>query len=729
MPVNDRVAREQFARYTRARDNGHGKFVERSATCRSFFFGDQWKDTDIALLQQFRRPALTINKIKTTVSTVLGEQIANRSEISFRPRGGTVNDDIAQVLTKVFKQISDNNQLAWLRSDVFADGMVSGRGFYDVRIDFGDSMQGEVRIEQLNPNNVLLGPDAHSYNPLKWDEVFVTSWVTADDIEVMYSKADADLLRTREHSSYGYDSIAELGDRDTFSGGMRDYPPARTGEPDTDTHTVRSVRVIDRQYRKLRKAKFFVDPTTGDTRPIPENWTNDRIAALRMATGMEVTERLVRAIRWTVTADDVVLKDEWSPYAFFTVVPFFPYFMHGRTAGMVEDLLGPQELLNKTSSQELHVINTTANSGWKLKTGVLQNMTPEELETKGATTGLVLEVSEMDGIEKIQPNQIPTGLDRVTYKAEEHIKSVSGVNDSMQGFDREDVAARAIEKKRAAGSTSTLSKPLDNLTRSDFYLACVILDLIQTYYTEPRILTITDGSPAGGHEQIEVNQPTPEGMILNDLTVGEYDVVITSVPHRETLEDSQFEQAVALRELGIQIPDDVLIDASRIQDKKALIQRMQGDQTSPEAQRAAQRAERLEEAQTQQEEAKALKTGADAGLAQARTGEVQVKTQVLANGGDGAGDGMAAAAEQHRLQLETAKAGQDMDLAEREFQHKQQMDFMDMGLKRQQHADDQNMKIMQAREERQARSDEARLAAATAAQKPQARQPVKGLRQ
>lgn len=728
MPVNITVAREQYSRYVRARDNGHGDFTEKSHTCREFFFGKQWKDTDLAALQRFRRPALTINKIKTTVSTVLGEQIANRSEISFRPRGGGHNADLANVLTKVFKQISDNNQLAWLRTDVFADGMISGRGFYDVRLDFGDSMMGEVVIDQLNPNSVLLDPDASAYDPSKWNEVFTTNWTTPDDIEALYGAADARILRERRHSAfeYGYDSIANLDARDTFAGKDR-VTPWPSGDQDTDTHTVRAVRTIDRQYRKLRKVRHFVDPATGDMRRIPDSWDRERIAAVRAAAGLEVIDKLVRAIRWTVTADDVVLKDEWSPYNYLTVVPYFPYFMYGQTAGMVEDLLGPQELLNKATSQELHVINTTANSGWKVRSGALTNMTVEELEQKGAQTGLVLEVNDMDGVDKISPNQVPTGLDRVTFKAEEHIKSVSGVNDSMQGFDREDVAARAIEKKRQAGSTSTLSKPLDNLTRSDFYLARNILDLVQTFYTEPRILTITDGSPTGDVETVGVNQPTPEGEILNDLTIGEYDVVITSVPHRETLEDSEFEQAVALRELGVPIPDDILIDASRLRDKKLIIQRLQGDQNSPEAQAAAERQQRLEEAKTQQEEAKAVKTGADAGLAQARTGEVQTKTQLMASGGDGADVAGQAAAEQGRLELEAAKTEYDMGLKQAEFEHRRQMDYMKLGEARRKNDADAQMRAAQMQADRQDKAAEMRYQAAATAQKPQAYQPTKGL--
>ena len=203
--------------------------------------------------------------------------------------------------------------------------------------------------------------------------------------------------------------------------------------------------------------------------------------------------------------------------------------------------------------------------------------------------------------------------------------------------------------------------------------------------------------------------------------------MITSVPHRETLEDSQFEQAVALRELGIMIPDDILIDASRLQDKKVIIQRMMGDQNSPEAQEAAERQRRLEEAQTQQEEAKAAKTAADAGLSQARTGEVQVKTQIMAQGGEG-DDGMAAATEQARLQMEAVKTENDIGLKQAEFEHRRQMDYMKLGEERRRTDADMQMKAAEYRAQREDRASELRMQAAAAAQKPQTRQPLKGLR-
>lgn len=715
MPIDTALATKQYVRYAWARDNGHAQFVQKAEKCDAFFRGDQWDKADKARLENERRPALTINKILSTISNVMGEQIYNRAETSFRPRSGSPTE-VADILTKVFKQISDNNQLDWKRSDMFADGIITSRGFLDVRIGYGDSMQGEVVIDNLNPKNVIVDPDGEEYDPDSWSEVFTTKWVTADDIAVLYNTEDAEYLRNREQSffPYGYDSIQAFRDRfgDRFN-------PMYTGDYDNSS-VLRNIRLIERQYRMLDRQKHFVDPTTGDMRPIPDDFDRNKIAFMRQQFGLEVTTKLVRRIRWTVIADNVRLHDDWSPYKHFTVVPFFPYFRRGTTIGLVENLLGPQELLNKVSSQELHVINTTANSGWKVKSGNLTNMTVEELEQKGAQTGLVVEVNEIDGIEKIQPNQVPTGLDRITYKAEEHIKTISGVSDSMQGFDREDVAAKAIQAKRQAGSTN-LAKPLDSLTRTDHILARNVLDLVQQFYTEERIMTITHDQATGETETFAVNQVTPEGQVINDLTLGEYDVVVSSVPRRETLEDSQFEQAVALREMGVMIPDSVLIDSSRLMNKKDVIKQMEGDKTSPEAQAAAELQRRAQEAEVAKAEGEASQKHADAQLKGAKTQETMVKAQVLANTPPDVPDA-------GNPELEIAQANHEADLAEREFEHKRQLDYQKLALQRQQHNDKLTLQAQQQAQERMDKRAQASLEAAMAAQKPQTYQPTKGLR-
>ena len=699
MPVDAALAQKVWSRYAWCRDNGHHDFVQKADKCGRFVRGDQWDPADKAELAAVKRPAITVNKVLPTLANVMGEQIRNRNEISYRPVAGAPSET-AEVLAKVFKHISSNNQLDWKRSDMFTNGISSSRGFLDMRIDYNDQMQGEVRIELLNSKNVVIDCDAEDYDPDLWSDVSITKWMTPDDIAVLYSETDADYLRGRDHAAfmYGSDSVQAYRDRfgkqfmNMYSGGY------------SNKSLLRNLRVIDYQYRQLDRQKHFVS-AEGDMRQIPSNFDRDRIAWFVEKFGFKVITKLVRRIRWTVICDDVVLHDDWSPYKHFTVVPYFPFFMHGHTLGLAENLLGAQEVLNKSLSQELHVVNTTANSGYKVRSGSLANMTVGELERKGAQTGIVIEVNgdpEKD-IVKIQPNQVPQGLDRLSYKAEEHIKGISGVSDSMQGFDREDVAAKAIQTKRQASSTN-LVKPLDQLTRTDFILARNALDLIQGFYTEERLITITHNQATGETETLGINQVSPEGQVINDLTLGEYEAVVTSVPARDTLEDSQFEQAISMRENGIMIPDTVIVDASRLMNKKEIIRQMQGDQDSPEAQAAKQLQMRAQAAEVSKIEGEAASKHADAGLKQAKAEKEAVLAHKEAITPPEAGDG--------NPELEMAQAEHEASLKEREFRRDTQLKLMDHALKEREVAGNLRLKAEDFAQKREdARVEQARRAA------------------
>lgn len=685
MPINSSETYKTWVRYAYCRDNGHTKYIEKADLCERNFAGDQWSTDDLAKLKAVRRPALTINKIISTMSNVMGEQIYNRAETSLRPRSGA-NPDTADALNKVLKQISDRNQLPWKRSDMFADGVITSRGYLDVRLAMGEKAQGEVVITKPNPKNVIIDPDGEEYDPDTWGDLFITKWGTADDVAVLYGEDNAALLRNKDNSSfpYGYDSLQM--NRDRFGDFLN---PQYSGGFD-QSNVIRNIRIIERQFRLLDRQKHFLSPQTGDMRPVPEEFDRNRIAFFVEKYGFKVITKLTRRIKWFVMADNVELHNDWSPYKHFTIVPFFPHFRNGKTIGLVENLLGSQELLNKTSSQELHIVNTTANSGWMVKAGGLTNMTVQELEEKGAQTGLVIEVNELDSVEKITPNAVPSGLDRISYKAEEHIKTISGVSDSQMGMDRADVAAKAIQAKQKAGSTN-LVKPMDQLTRSDYFLARACLDLVQEFYTEPRMVTITHDQATGAHETIGVNQVDVYNEITNDLTLGEYDIVITSVPARETLEDSQFEQVMAMREAGIQIPDSVVIDSSRLLNKKEIIAQMQSSQNSPEAKAQQQLQMRGQQAEVAKTEGEAAVKHADAGLKQAKTGETQAKTQEILQGEPDDGSGQAKMAEaqikgqvaEHKMGIDEQMANQKMSLAEREHQLEREKTAGELSLKEQ----------------------------------------------
>jgi hypothetical protein len=331
-----------------------------------------------------------------------------------------------------------------------------------------------------------------------------------------------------------------------------------------------------------------------------------------------------------------------------------------------------------------------------------------ELETRGAQTGIVLELDDPANAEKITPNQVPTGLDRLGYKAEEYIKGISSVSDSMQGFDREDVAARAIEAKNSRGAVS-LIKTFDNLQRSDFILARNVLDLVQEFYTEERTLRITKNPYLNESEDVTVNEPTPEGTIANDLTAGEYEIHITSTPHRTSMEEGQFQQGMQLREAGLPIPDTVLIENSRMLRKSEILKQMEETTNSPEAQQQAAMQARMLEAEVMLKEAEAQRAQADAQLKQAKA------QKEMAELAAGAPEESNAELEMARLEAEFALKREQMD---REFELKREQMERETALKRETAQNDFQLKQATAKVDAELKRQQVEQATAAEASAP-----------
>lgn len=668
MPRNARLSQEQWERYTYARDSGHLEFINKAKKCNAYFIGNQWEEGVLALLRSQQRPAVTVNKILGTLSSIFGEQIELRNEIAFKARYGAPPGN-ADLLTKLFRVISYDNQMNWRRTEMFIDGTITSRGFLDIRMNFEQNIAGDVMIENINPSNVLPDPDADMADPDTWNDVMVTRWYTPDNIEVLYNKADADILRNRGSSLlYGYDSIDTVTDR--FGG-----QSSLAQDHDDDPSVARYVRTIERQYKQLAKIVSVVNPRTGDRMIAPFSWSKDQIAAYvqtQRAAGIPVivTEDVGHRIRWTVTADDLVLHDDWSPYRHFTIIPYFPYFRYGATVGLVENLLDPQDLLNKSTSQELHVVNTTANSGWKVKRGSLLNMTTDELEQQGAKTGLVLELNDVADAEKITPNQIPQGLDMLSRKGENYIKSVSMRGDAQMGMTRADVSADQIEANNVRGEIGLLPA-LDSLKRTDHWIARSVLSLVQEYYTDHRIMTLTKDELTGDQEDIQINWPDPTtGEIQNDITLGRYDINVISQPARQTLETSQFEQAVMLKEkLGIPIPNEFIIQNSNLLDKTRLIQALREAAKSAEAEMQKKIQLMAQELELANMKAEAARLEAVTLREQATAAKTTAETQVLARGEPG---------EQSKAQMEMAL---DEEKHQQKMRHEEEMARLKLQIK------------------------------------------------
>lgn len=561
------VARRNNARYIRARDNGHAKYVEQASRYDGIYTGDgQWDEATKAKLEKEGRPALTFNMVLAVINTALGEQLRRDVMFNFKPRRNG-NREVAGILNKLTMQILHTNRFKYLEFMVAADGLIQDRGYFDVRMDFSKHMQGEVKITSLDPTTVVLDPDAKEYDPSTWNEVTTTRWMSLDEIGGIYGQDKVDSIKSRvaNGDAMRYDSI-KFEEKTFGDNGMQGQ--SYVYDQDEDNRDIRSVRVVERQHYRWEMERMFVDPATGDMAEVPAGWSKKKAEKFAKQMQLFLHKRPGRKVRWTVSADHVLLFDDWSIYKTFTVVPFFPYFRRGRPFGMVTNLVGPQEYLNKTRSQELHIINTTANSGWTVEEGTLVNMTADELADRGAETGLVLEYARgANKPEKIQPNSVPTGLDRISEKAAFSIREISGVNDGMMGFAAPSVSGVALDRKTTQGQVQ-LEVPSTHMELTRRLVAEKVLELIQDFYTEERVVQITYGQKIQQEaEEVVINAIDAAGQLVNDVSEGEYDVIISTTPRRDNYDEGQFAELMDMRMNGVAIPDPIIIRHSDLAER------------------------------------------------------------------------------------------------------------------------------------------------------------------
>ena len=615
-------AHDIYQYFSYCRNNGHEQYLKKAELALAFFIGQQWTEEETSKMRETGRPALTINQFFRDMDSIIGEMISSTGDVRFTPVDPD-GEDVSELLDKIYLSTAQQNYLTYIEPSAIFMGMLTGRGYYDVRMSFDDQMQGNVKITVPRPQNIVLSPDIDSRDPSTWDEVFTTSMASTDKIALLYGEAAAKEIGDTPQSSWlsSYDTMAERMLSQRLNGGLL-YDPLG-GDP----RLIKNRRIIERQYKQLKYKEFFIDQETGDMSEVPENWDRNRIARMREVSGVEIIKRRAQTIRWSVTCDRFVLHDEDSPYNYFTQVPFMPYFIDGYAMGLGDQLVDMQRMTNKLYSQVLHILNSAANSGWKVKTGSMKNMTSEELETKGAQTGLVAELDDVKDLERIQPGQLPSGHDSLAQTIRSMFHDISGYTETMQGQAAPDTSRKALDTQVARGSVN-LATAYNGVYHTKTMVAQRVQDLVRNFYTETRMMRFAQGY--GRETQaVAINQPTPEGTIANDVTRGKYGVVVVPTMQRETMQQTTFQQLKEMRlDLGMMIPDDVMIEYSTLPQKTAVLDAMKNAGGDPQQQQQqAQMQQQIQMLDMQLKQAQAQNSAAQAELAQARARKADADSQ------------------------------------------------------------------------------------------------------
>ncbi len=489
------------------------------------------------------RPALTINRIKPLMNLLSGWQRTNRYDIDFLAR--TPDDgDVCAVRKGITKYILDRCEYASEESAVFLDCAIGGLGYFFVGYEYDDDgSDGEAYVRREDPFGIYVDPEAHKADFSDAKYICRAKWVDKEELKSIYPEHSAAI-----DAQYNiYDNIE------------KEHAPSRD-ELLWYKRELQKVRLVELWYKR-REQKAIYTLLTG------EEISEEQLTPEMFLLGMIGAVKTVNVTNVRVAG---IGGDEIS-------------------AGFVRDLKDPQREINKRRIQQLHILNTTGNGGGWIEEDAMSEKEFAEFERHGATPGHFQRVRPMAlSGQKILERQVgsyPAGLAQAEAQATADLTAISGINEALMGTDIPSAASgRAIELKQKQA--------------------------IPQFYTEDKVYRV---EAINGQQYIRVNQQVLEQdamgraivSTMNDLSQGEFDIVIADVEASTTQRQAQMWNLMdAVSKLGVpgDIVFDIILDLSDIPSKEEYSVRVMINQLYPglAAQMTAEEAQQQEAAVQQQ---------------------------------------------------------------------------------------------------------------------------------
>ena len=509
----------------------------------SMALGNQWSQEEMTYLTNQRRSAFTYNMIRRLVNLVEGIQRDNRLAIKVSPIEDS-SDYTAEIMTDVMQYIMQTGSAYDQISQAFRDSLVTGISWLCPYLDYRDDPEnGDVKVSVTNWNDSI------------WDPFFFKKDMSDCSFWARRKYLDKDTV------------ISLLPDKADIIEGL---PTGIRDEKFSYMSFARNwglqklMNYTEYWRRRWVIKNVLVDTNTGEV----TEWKGDkeRLAILRqMYPSLEVMRKPVKTVELGVIVEGQLLYYGTDPWGLndYPCVPIFggdyapTYDLYTwKLQGIVRYVRDPQVELNKRISRHVDLLDSQLNSGWIAKTGAVTN-TSSLFKSGNGQVVFIKPDSNMEDVQRIQAPDIPQGQMLLTEMFNEIIPNILGINPEMLGMpenEKVETAAILAQMRQAAGLVS-LRGVFDNLAESQKILGQKILKLMQKNYSPEKVRAITK------------KDPTEE---FFSKSFSRYDVVVEEGLLTNTQRQTEFMQLTALKQMGMPIPDSLIIQKSNLHCRKEL---------------------------------------------------------------------------------------------------------------------------------------------------------------
>ena len=480
-----------------------------------FAAGDQWP----VEIQNSRtleaRPCLTINKVDAYCRQIANQQRQQRPRMKAHGMNTEADAHMADVISGIFRHIEVQSDADAAYDTAFDFAVRMGWGFFRITTDYrnDDSFDQEIYIKPVdNPFTVYFDPNSTMPDGSDAEKVLITTVMSKEAFRKQYPNAD---------DGTGF---VQRG----------------TGDTNAEWVMKEDIRIAEYFYVERETATLVMlsDGTTAYQDEI-----TDEIKLAMEEQGITIADKrpsVRKVVKWVkLTGIEILEESVWAG-KYIPIIPVYGQMLtvenKRKKFGLVRMAKDPQRMYNFWTTSITESVALAPKAKWLLAEGQDEGHENEwAMANIKSMPVLRYKQSDIDGRPapaptRLQPEPPPTGIMAAAAGITSDLQQVVGIFDPSQ-LPTGNISGKALQGQQQQVDMTNFHY-YDNLTRSIRQCGRVILDLIPKIYDRERVLRIIgdDGKP----ELLTINRygPDEDGVnrVLNDVTIGEYDVVMETGP-------------------------------------------------------------------------------------------------------------------------------------------------------------------------------------------------------
>jgi len=487
-----------------------------------FTFVDNWTAAQRTELILHKKPILQMNKIYDAVNKVLAEQRQNTAELEVKSLNGEAPDDLVKLNQDFLRHICFNSKSRIAYQTAFSDQIVGGFGAFRVRADYEtpDSIDQTIFIDPIKDSEKTIF-DPFAQDPTRCDGDFCA-------VYVVMNKKDFE----RQYPGVPYPSsfpmFTQMGQ---FSWGLKDQITVieyyKKERYQFKLHKLSDGRVVrDEEWKRIEATPDF---SSQNDNPLIALFSQSIAKPTIIKT---ITKEDHKIVMFKAIYNQIIeRKDFPGRHLPIILVPggistidgldrTISFVRFARDAQVFHNYLLVDMAFSLQTGRKERFIGTPAQiSGfeeiWKNVANV-QGMLPANPDPIMGNLPV-----------PIAANEISASYMQLFQQSEMSIQNILGFYEANRGADSVEKSGVAIKEQQRTGNMS-VGVFYDNLNRAIEQCGRVVMSMKKEIFdTERKIPTLTQN---GKTEHILINQQIAGNLMNNDMTSGEFDVVIAAGP-------------------------------------------------------------------------------------------------------------------------------------------------------------------------------------------------------